>query len=434
MAAPNSAKKSPAKAPAAGPKKGAAKGKSSGKKDKKDLPCFEFSFEARSKPIVEKTLELEAKRQKAFFGKKTKVGISDMEVLLDKKTPSSELSTNLHTCITFYKKNDKDGGQFFETLGRLMLEAASKEHINFTYQRYLLYQALDLFSMSIQQSDKRISSSAQSMIMSVFKILSPINASAFYVEKEIQATVNTMVNQKKDLNDLEGRDKIIKLCMKGKRYYEALYQLVEYEKLMQLKSRSMYMMKSGEIHFRQATVFQHIIDFYLGVATGQAQKEQVEDMGKLRSFIYRFNMDNSKFKLIPLTGDGPLAINKTLGGLITVANTYYSNAGNNTRFAHRHKAYLCMAHNNVITDKIKAAINNLLKGMETLSKSNLKALDKGNERIKFLEQIIKIYNDQGAPRKAEEYTGQLQSLRENVRQMETKKRAEEAKRKELMGG
>ncbi|MBF0286883.1 MAG: hypothetical protein HQM14_03625 [SAR324 cluster bacterium] len=432
MPTPDTAKKSPAKATAASPapKKGGAKDKSS---KKKDLPCIEFKFEARSKPVVEKTLELEAKRQKSFFGKKTKVGIADIDTLLDKQASSKELSSNLHPCILYYKQNEKDGAQFFETLGRLLLEAASKEHTNFTRQRYILYQALDVFSMAIQLTDKRISVSAQGMIMSVSKILSVVNSSTYYIEKEIQATINVMANKKKDLNDLEGRDKIIKLCMKGKRYYEALYQLAEYEKLMQLRSRSMYIMKAGEIHFRQATVFQHIIDFYLGVATGQAQKEQVEDMGKLRSFIYRFNMDNSKFKLIPLTGDGPLAINKTLGGLITAANVYYGNAGSNSRFAHRHKAYLCMAHNNVITDKIKAAIGNLTKGMETLAKSNLKAVDKGNEKIKFLEQIIKIYNDQGVPRKAEEYAAQLQPLRESVRQMESKKRADDAKRKELMG-
>lgn len=425
------AKKAPPSKPAG---KSAASGKSTGKSGKEETrPALQFQFDARSKPITENMLELEGKRQKRLLSKKTKFPISDIAVMLDKQANENELTKPLTNCVMFYKKNEKDGNLFLEALGRLILEAAAKEQNDANYQKYLIYQALDTFSISVQHSDKRINSTSEGMMVSIFKILSPINSAPYYVEKEILKTMSGMIS-KKDLNDLESRDKIIKLCMKGKRYYEALYQLVEYEKIMQLRSRTMHMMKAGEIQFRKATVFQHMIDFYNGVAGGQAQKQQVQDMGKLRSFITRFNADNSRAKLTPLAGKGPLAINKTLGSLISVANLYYGEAASNSRFAHRHKAYYCMAHNNVTTDKIKMAVNNLLSGMEVLAKSSLKAIEKGNEKIQFLETIIKVYNDQGAPRKAEEFAKQLNALRTNVRQMESKKRADDAKRKELMGG
>ena len=354
-----------------------------------------------------------------------------MLVLLDKKAPQKELTKPLSECIQFYKKNEKEGFEFLEALGRLVLEAASKERINGGYQKYLVYLSIDIFSSAIQHSEKRINGSAASMVASAFKILSPIAPSAYYIEKEI---LKSMTELTKEPNDLDARDKIIKLCMKGRRYYEALYQILEYEKIMQLKSRTMYMVKAGEIQFRKATVFQHMIDFYLGVTAGEQQKNMVEDMGKLRAFISRFNMDNPRTKLLPLAGAGPLAINKTLGSLINVANVYYNGAAANPRFAHRHKAYYCMAHNNLTTDKVKLATNNIISGLEMLAKSNLKAIDKGNEKIQLLEFIIKLYNDNAAPRKAEEYVEQLNVLRNNVRQMETQKRADDAKRKEATKG
>lgn len=406
------------------------RGSSSDKAGRKiEIRALDFNFDARSKPITEKMLALEAKRQKSFFSKKTNYPITDMIVLLNKKAPAKELAKPLAECVMFYKRNEKEGFEFLEALGRLILEAAAKEQLDGGYQKYLFFQAIDTFSMAIQHAEKRVNISATRLIVSTFKILSPVNASAFYIEKEIHKSMGELT---KDPSNLDARDKIIKLCMKGKRYYEALYQIVEYERIMQLKSRTMHIVKAGEIQFRMATVFQHMIDFYIGVTAGEGQKNLVEDMGKLSSFIKRFNMDNSRFKLIPLAGMGPLAINKTLGSLITVANTYYNGAAANDRFAYRHKAYYCMAHNSVTTDKVKAAISNIMSALEVLAVSNLKTIEKGNEKIQLLEFIIKIYNDHTMSRKAEEYQEELQTLRDNVRQMERKKRAKETARKAVL--
>ena len=397
---------------------------------KKEIPSFDFHFNARAKPITDKMLELEEKNQKGFLSKKTKFPISDIVMMMDQKIPLNDLNRPLTECALFYKKNEREGAEFLEALGRLILEAASKERVDAIYQKYLLYQSLDTFSMAIQHSEKRVNPTVASLMVSTSKVLAPINNSAYYIEKEIH---KSMVELSKEPNDLEPRDKIIKLCMKGKRYYEALYQIVEYDRIMKLKSRSMYAMKEGEIQFRMATVFQHMIDFYVGVTAGEEQKNVVDDMGKLISFIRRFNMDNSRFKIVPLADKGPIAIIKTLRSLITVANTYYRNATQNPRFAHRHKAHYCMAYNYVTIDNVQAAISQVISGMEALTKSNLKSIDKGNERIQLLEFIIKIYNDHSMSRKADGYVQELQALRANVRQMETKKRAEEAKRKEALG-
>ncbi len=85
--------------------------KPSGKKDakKKDALAFDFNFDAHSKPITEKMLTLEAKRQKSFFSKKTKFPIADIIPLLDKKTSPQELINPLLECALFYKKMRKKG-------------------------------------------------------------------------------------------------------------------------------------------------------------------------------------------------------------------------------------------------------------------------------------------------------------------------------------
>ncbi|MBF0237009.1 MAG: hypothetical protein HQM12_04825 [SAR324 cluster bacterium] len=421
--APGKAPTAPGKAPVGKPGLG-LKSKGGG-----GPQCVDFPFDANSKPITGQMLELEQKKLKSLFGKKPKVPISQIASLIENKTSVKELDLPLKECQLYYKRMDKDPEHYLEVLARKLLEGASKEKTDHGYQRYLLYQTLDTLSMAVQHSSKRVNLSAQSLIVAVFKITGG-TSSGYMIEKEILKEMTVMTNQKKDLNDLESRNRMINLCMQGRRYYEAFYQLIEFENIMQLKSRSMYVLKAGEIQFRKALIFQHIVDFYSKVASGQKEKEQVKDMGKLRSFIFRFNLDNRSLQLQPLVGTGPLPLNKTVASFLNIANHYYTQAGNNERFPHRHKAYLCKARNHMLGDKAKPAMECLQEGLVALSKANLKAIEKGNEKINMLEYFIEISKDHGAPRKTEAMLKELAELRNQVRGMEGKKRDETRKKED----
>ena len=394
---------------------------------KKEIPTFEFNFNANAKPIVDQILQEEHKITSSFFSKSPKVTIEQISSLLDQKVSGKELVSQLSECLQFYKSNEKMNYRALEALGRLFLEAASKERVDSTKQQFYLFWALDLFSMSIQHSTNRVNTSAAALCVSIFKIAVNVNRNTYQLEKEILKEMTAMV-AKKDLADLQSRERITKLCMKSGRLYEALYHLIEFEKLMKLKSRSMYLMKAGEIQFRKASVFQSIIDFYVGIASHKKEKDRVVNMGRLHSFIYRFNMDNKAFKITPLTGTGPLQINKTLGSLISAANVYYAQAADNQKFRQRYKAYYCMARNNMFRDKIKVAIQNLQKALETIERSPLKQIEKGNEKLKLLEYMHKIYAEQSMSRRAEEVHKQIQELRTQVRAMESQKRDSEKKK------
>ncbi|MGK5091062.1 hypothetical protein WDW89_03480 [Deltaproteobacteria bacterium TL4] len=398
----------------------------------KKLKCYEFQFEARSKPNTEQVLDAEKKKLGALFGKKPKASIAQIIDVIEGSVETKIVEEMIHECTHFYKNLDAEGHQYLEIFGRLLLEGASKEQGNFPRQRFLIYQALDTLSAAVQAAPKRIYPPAESLIVSIFKITSDVSSSTFFVEKEIHKEMDIMLNKKKDINDLPSHDKIIKLCFQGKRYYEAYYHLVEYEKIMQISSRSMHLQKAGEIAFRKGSVFQHMIDFYVNVAAGKEEKDKIIDHGKLRSFISRFNADHPRAKIQPLTGTGPLQINKTIASLIAVSNNYYNQAGADERFSQCHKAYYCKAFNLMYGDQGKAAIENLISGLAALKKANLKSIVKGNETIKMLEYLITVSKDHGSPRKVEDYQKELAELRNIVRGMESKKRESEGSRKQKL--
>jgi hypothetical protein len=253
---------------------------------------------------------------------------------------------------------------------------------------------------------------AQSVIVAIYRILGTKYYETAAVEKEVHRVMLNMLNIKKDPNDLTGREHIIKLYVRGHRYYEALVQMAEYEKIMRVKSWPLYQQKQGELEFRKAGIFQSMIDFYYGVKAGRKEESQsLMDMAKLNGFISRFNRDNRRLNIAPLTGTTVLALQKTIGTMATIANHFYMEAVRSEKFPPKFKAYYYIGHNHQLMENPKQAIQALNDGLRELDLLRVPPKQKAEEKIKLLELLYRLYSDRGLDKQAEETQKRLADAR-----------------------
>ncbi|MEE8397017.1 MAG: hypothetical protein V3S29_13250, partial [bacterium] len=280
-------------------------------------------------------------------------------------------------------------------------------------QWFLLHQALDMATLAIQKSPKVINIPSQSITVSIYKILGPQYRENYYIEREVHKEMMTMINIKKDPNDFASREKLVKLYMQERHYYEALVHSAEYEKIMQMKSRSLYRQKLGEIAMRKASIFQAMIDHYFKIRTGAEDEgvSKVAELGKLGKFITRFNRDNRRINIVPLKGLDSLSLNKTLISMVTITNTFYAEAAQVDQFPLKHKALFFTARNNYQFDNTKGALKNLAEGVRMLDLSRMPAPQRATEKLKFLEFQFKIYSEIGHQRKADETNQEIGKIR-----------------------
>ena len=369
-----------------------------------------FAFDARSKPIVPQVLELEAKRRKRLFSRKPKVSLEQMASSLASGPSPKDLQKLLPKFNGFYYNNEQ-ADKIYEALGRLFLDAAAKEENDGERQQFLLFQSIDALSIAVQKAPKALSISAQGVIVAVYKILGPQHYETAATEREVHRQMLNMLNIKKDPNDLASRETIIKLYLRGSRYYEALVQMAEYEKIMRVKSRPLYQQKMGEVAFRKAGIFQSMIDFYFNVQSGKREESQkVQNNQKLSGFIARFNRDN-RANITPLANNSVLAMQKTISSMIQIANTFYLEAARSERFIPKHKAYFFIAHNYQIIENSKGAIQNLLEGKRVLELVKIPPQQKAEEKIKFLESLYRVYNDRGHTKAADDALKEIAQMR-----------------------
>lgn len=377
---------------------------------------LEFAFDARNKSIVPGVFALEARRLKGWFARKPKVSLHQMEAALTQNAKEVELRKLIPKFSAYYMKSD-NGHQFLESLGRVLLEAASKEKDDGDRQWFLLNQALEVLDQAVQVSAKVLNVPSQSLIVSIYRILGAAYREAYYTEKEIHKEMMTMINVKKDLNDFASREKIIKLYLQTRNYYPALVHTAEYEKVMRAKSRSLYRQKQGELAFRKAGIFQAMIDHYQRAVTSKEESgsNKPAELAKLNSFISRFNRDNRRVNIVPLKSLDLFALNKTLQSIVVIANTFYTEAGKSEYFVARHKAYFFMAHNNWQFDNPKGAQANLAEALRLVDLSRMPREQRASEKIKMLEFLYRIYTELGHQRKADDTLQHLNRLRKESR-------------------
>ncbi|MDH4121774.1 MAG: hypothetical protein OEV94_08740 [Deltaproteobacteria bacterium] len=369
-----------------------------------------FAFDARSKPQLEQALALEEKAQGKLFGKKPKVGLKDMEQLLGRSTPESALAEAEQEFLTFYY-NHPQASLFFEALGRLLLQSASKAAHDPHLQQIFLFQAVDALSTSIQKGDHSLNLSAQGVMVSVAKLLGPDFRDMAWAEAAVHKEMMTMVGVKKNPNDFNSREKIVQFYLQGGRYYDALVQLAEYEKSMKTSSKSLYQQKKGDIAFRKAQVFQAIIDFYEGVVAGSGKEaEQIDNMGKLKAFTTRFNRDNRHHAIVPLTGKAPADVMKTLASLATIANAFYHEAIKDERYAGKHKGWFLIARNQQRFESPKQAVLSLANGMKEVDLSRMTPKQKNSEKLKLMESLYNLYKEMDMDARAEEMGKEISRL------------------------
>ena len=402
-------------------------GSHSGEVSHRDPPPVEFVFDARNKSIVGPVFKLEAKRLKRFFSRKPKVSLHQIEEILKQKANGEVIKKSVDGFVSSYSAS-AEAHQFYESCGRLLLEAASKETDDSRHQWFLLNLALETTYLALQKSPKALNVPAQSVIVSIYRLLGKEGQESYYVEKEVHKEMLTVLTIKKDPNDFASREKLIKLYLKGRRYYEALIHTAEYEKTMQAKSRSLYRQKAGEIAMRKAGIFQMLVDFFQKIRTGNTEEgvNRQNELAKLNNFITRFNRDNKRINIVPLKGMDTLSLSKTLNSLVTIANTFYTDASLAEHYPLRHKAYFFIARNSFQFDNVKAALKTLQEGARYVETSRMQPKQRISEKLKFLEFEHRIYQELGQQRKVEELTQEMAKLRRDMRGQEGKGDSSEA--------
>ncbi|MCZ6842737.1 MAG: hypothetical protein O7G32_07890 [SAR324 cluster bacterium] len=388
-----------------------------GSESRHSASALEFAFDARHKSIVRGVFALESRRLKRLFAKKPEVSLHQMESSLNDSVSVAELRKLIPHFIKFYTRDAEHAHQYFEALGRLLLEAASKERGDNDRQWFLLTQCLEMLQLAIQKSPKTLSVAAQSIIVAVCRIMGGPYREHYHYEKEIHKEMMTMLNVKKDPNDFASRDKIIKLYLQLHSYYEALVHLAEYEKIMKIKSRSLYRQKQGEIAYRKAGIFQAMVDFYYALAMnkGDDDSNKIAEMAKLNGFIMRFNRDNKRINIAPLKDLDVFSLNRTIKSMAAIANNFYTDATKSEHFQAGHKAFYFMAHNNWQFDNPKGAQQNLADGVRLLDLSRMSPSQMVSEKLRLMEFQHKIFSELGRQRKADELFQDMAKLRRERR-------------------
>jgi len=372
---------------------------------------LEFAFDARKKSIVPAVMAQEKKRLRRLFARKPKVSLHDVEAALAQGVSGQELQRLMEGFHRFYYTHDS-AHQYYETLGRLLVEAAAKRKDDPALQRVLLQQALEALSIAIQKSPKAINIAAQSIVVSVSRLLGPAYATTFACEREVHREMVNMLNVRRDPNDFGTRERIIRRYLQGRRYYEALVQLAEYERIMRTTSRPLYQQKQGELAFRKAGILQAIIDHYYRIRTGaDGERSNLADLLELQAFTRRFNRDNRRVRLTPMKATSVLALEKTLVSLVAIANSFYLEASKARGFRATYRPLFLMARNNYRFDNRKAALQNLAEGLRLLEHAQVGAQTRTQEKLKLLEFQYRIYQEMGHRAKAEDIYREMSHLR-----------------------
>ncbi|MBI4081472.1 MAG: hypothetical protein HY423_02570 [Candidatus Lambdaproteobacteria bacterium] len=370
-----------------------------------------FAYDARKKSIVPGVLQLEEKRRKRLFARKPKVGLAEFDEALKRSVAEAELSALLRQFSRFYYGHDQ-AELYFESLGRLLVEAASKEREQASRQRLLLFSAIDCLSTAIQKSPRALNVGAQSIVVSIYKILGPSHRDVWLCEREVHREMMAMISIKKDAGDFTSRERIIKLYVQAQRYYEALVQMAEYERIMRTKSRPLYLQKQGDLAFRKASIFQAIIDFYSKVRAGdETERGKVANLGKLNAFITRFNRDNHRVQIVPLKNMNALGLQHTLHSLVSIANSFYEEASQARQFQAKHRPLFMMARNNCVFESPKVALKNLAHALHEIDNSRIAPRQRIPEKLKILEFEYRLYLEIGQKSRADEVNNEMSRLR-----------------------
>ena len=388
--------------------------------------CFEFAFDAQGKPITQKVLDWDRKRQHRFFSRREHASVAHVTDLLQNKNPSVvEMTRMLHEAMILYLKLPEHGPNCLEVIGRVLLEAAAMEQSNLERQRFLLYQALDFASMAIEVSPDQLNLTSAALCTTVFKATAFMNRAAFYIERDVQREMGKVLVEKKNPQDLISRERIIRLYLQGHRYYEAFVQMLEFIRILQELQPQVHQAQHGELLFRQAMVMQRMIDFYAKVVLGEPERDTIKDMGKLQSFVHRYNFRYPERPLLPLTGKSPVAIRKTLNSLIRQANWLYMQACTRPRFGNRQRAQYQIAFNLSHRDETKLATKHALLGLAALKQARVQPLERARQMVLLLSLLEHLYMDQGLSEKARNCMMKRENLEDKLRLIEAKRKSQQ---------
>lgn len=357
--------------------------------------CLSFSYDARSKPMVQALIDRDLQQKSRMLGRPPRAALCQVAQLLETPHSQSFWATLFQETTRLYLKDGEEGAGKLEATARLVLEAASREQQNPTLQRFLLFQALDLASQAVEQSEHRINPGATSVCVSLLKVTKPLNPVAYHTEHEVHEEMLGARLQRRDSETPNFRNRLARLYLQGGRYYEAYVQMLEFERVLEKQQKALASRQKGELAFRKGLLFQQLIDFHAAVVAGKEERKQVLDSGKLNAFVQRYNLRHPNQPLLPLSGTGPVALSKTVASLAQLANLHYSHAISASGFPNVARAHTHMAQNHAIREENEQAMQHLHFGMEALKTAGCSSLEKARQMVVILGLLENQYRLQG---------------------------------------
>ncbi len=362
--------------------------------------CLPFSYDARSKPMVQALIDRDLQQKSRVIGRPPRAALCQVAQQLEQSHSQSFWSTLFQESVRLYLKDGDEGAGKLEATARLVLEAASREQQNPNLQRFLLFQALDLASQAVEQSEHRINPGAAGVCVSILKAAKPLNPVPYHTEHEVHEEMLAARLQRRDPETPNFRNRLARLYLQGGRYYEAYVQMLEFERVLLKQQKALSARQQGELAFRKGLLFQQLVDFHAAVVAGKEERKQVLDSGKLQAFVHRYNLRHPDHPLLPLNGTGPVALSKTVASLAQRANVHYAHAISASGFPNVARAHTHMAQNHAIREENEQAMQHLHFGMEALKTSGVSSLEKARQMVVILGLLETQYRFQGQHEKS----------------------------------
>src|SRR5689334_4048907 len=246
-----------------------------------------------------------------------RVTLTDFVGATAEKSLQYDDEASLKSSVDYYSRQDpRRLIQVLKFFACYVLQQARAEK-QFPHQLFLIFKAVDLLRMVVQYSPFSVNGEAETIVYGLFIDLGSAKPARFSKYMKAEAQIHQLMRRLQVApNDHQARLNMAEQLMQQTSLLDAM---VQYHMLLRLypAMRPEVDRRRGYVYLKMAQVFQDIMDN----ATGP-----VQDARKLKNFVERYNRDFSERgkEIPPIGGPDPEALERTLRGVRSQANTHYA--------------------------------------------------------------------------------------------------------------